>query len=71
MLRASLVDVTEQDRVQRELASTAAILASEHEASPDGILVVDLDGRILSSNRRFREMFDIPADVIAARTDRR
>ncbi len=66
VIRASFVDVTEQNRVQCELASTAAILASEHEASPDGILVVDLKQRILSSNRRYREMFDIPADVIAA-----
>ena len=36
LLRASLVDITSQSRAQRELASTAAILAAEHESSPDG-----------------------------------
>ena len=68
LLRISLVDITEQDRAQRELASTAAILAAEHESSPDGILVIDRAGRILSVNRRYSEIFDIPAELLAART---
>ena len=64
---AVVVDVTARNRAQRELASTAAILAAEHESSPDGILVVDPAARIISFNRRFREMFDIPAELLASR----
>ena len=69
LLRTSLVDITEQDRARRELASTAAILATEHDSSPDGILVIDREARILSVNRRFGEIFDIPDELLAARYD--
>lgn len=34
---AVVVDVTERNKAQRQLATTAAILATEHELSPDGI----------------------------------
>ena len=62
-------DDTGRKRTQRELASMAAILATEHEASPDGILVVDPMGRYLSVNRRFAEIFGIPHELLAARDD--
>jgi PAS domain S-box-containing protein len=69
LLRASLVDITSQSRAHRELASTAAILAAEHESSPDGILVIDLKARIISVNRRFSEIFNTPAEVLEAGDD--
>jgi PAS domain S-box-containing protein/putative nucleotidyltransferase with HDIG domain len=68
---AVVVDVTERNRAQRELTSTAAILATEHESSPDGILVVDPKARIISVNRRFGQIFDIPAELLAAGDDQR
>ncbi len=66
---AVVVDVTARNRAQRELASTAAILATEHESSPDGILVVDSAKRILSINRRLGELFDVPAELLVAGND--
>ena len=63
---AVVVDVTARNRAERELASAAAILAAIHESSPDGILVVDPAGRILSANRRFGEMFDFRAELLPA-----
>ena len=66
---AVVVDVTERDAAQRKLASTAAILAAEHELSPDGILVVDRAPRIISANRRFAEIFAIPAELLAGGDD--
>ncbi len=59
-------DVTSRNAAQRELASTAAILAAEHETSPDGILVVDRMARIISVNHRFGEMFNVPAELLAS-----
>ena len=68
---AVIVDVTERNAAQRKLAATAAILAGEHESSPDGILVVDSVARIISVNRRFGQIFDVPAELLTAGDDER
>ncbi len=39
------------------------------EATADGILVVDLQGKILRYNERFHRMWRIPEDVLASRDD--
>ena len=56
-------------RVTEELRFQKSILESQSEASPDGILVVSPDGRILSHNRRFAEMWGIPAEVLRRGSD--
>ncbi len=66
VLRTSFIDITEQDRAQRELAASAAILAAEHEASPEGIMVVDRAGRIVSANRRLSELYGVPQELLAS-----
>jgi diguanylate cyclase (GGDEF)-like protein/PAS domain S-box-containing protein len=43
--------------------TSMAILRAQQEATLDGILVVDLEGRVLSHNRRFREIWKIPDSV--------
>ncbi len=47
----------------------ATLLTRQSEASPDGILVVDPEGKILSYNRRFVEMWGIPDEVIRTGSD--
>ena len=44
-------------------STNMAILRAQQEATLDGILVVDLEGRVLSHNRRFREIWKIPESV--------
>jgi PAS domain S-box-containing protein/putative nucleotidyltransferase with HDIG domain len=66
---AVVVDVTERNKAQRQLATTAAILATEHESSPNGILVVDPTARIISVNRRFGQIFDVPTELLTAGDD--
>ena len=54
-----------------ELEARAAIVAAEHEVAPDGILVVDRRGEVVSLNQRLIDMWEIPADVVAGRSNRR
>ena len=54
---------------RRELALQTAILEAEGEASADGILLVSPEGRMVSFNRRFVELWELPDDVVATRSD--
>ena len=45
------------------------ILSTQQEASIDGILVVDENGEIISFNRRFVEIWDIPSAIAESKSD--
>ncbi len=64
-------DITERKRMEEDLQFRSIILATQQEASIDGILVVDGKGKILSHNRRLVEMWGLPAEVIESRSDER
>jgi diguanylate cyclase (GGDEF)-like protein/PAS domain S-box-containing protein len=46
-----------------------AILEAQQEATLDGILIIDDHGKILSYNRRFLEIWNIPEEVAASGDD--
>jgi len=46
------------------LRRTNGFLSATFDSSPDGILVVGPDGRLITANRRFAERFDLPESVI-------
>src|SRR6266849_2435677 len=48
---------------------TVSVLQATLESTADGILVVDLEGNIVSHNRHFEEMWHLPAALIAANND--
>jgi PAS domain S-box-containing protein len=56
---------------EAELRFRNVILSTQQEASLDGILVVDEHGGIISSNRRFADMWGLPADIVASNSDER
>jgi PAS domain S-box-containing protein len=52
---------------QEDLSQSASLLVSTLEATADGLLVIDRDGRIASFNTRFGTMWRIPKDVLDAK----
>jgi PAS domain S-box-containing protein len=62
-------DITERKRAQEELHESVALLKATIDATADAILVVDANGGIVNFNRRFVDLWGIPADVVARRDD--
>ena len=60
--RAQLLEA--EAAARRELALQKAILEAEGEASTDGILLVSPEGKVLSFNRRFVELWELPSDLV-------
>lgn len=62
-------DVTERKSLEEDMRLRKTLLECQGEASPDGILVVSADGRMLSFNRRFVEMWGIPDAIVRGGSD--
>jgi len=56
-----LFDITERKTVEEKLNFSNTLLTAASENSPDGILVVDIDGKVFSTNERFLAMWKLPA----------
>jgi PAS domain-containing protein len=56
-------------QTNEDILFTNIILQTEQEASIDGILVVDENGKILSYNKRFVDLWSIPLDVLVSKSD--
>jgi PAS domain S-box-containing protein len=59
------------EEANHTLQETASQLGATLDATADGILVVDLDGRITSHNKHFAAMWGIPDDVLRSGVDER
>lgn len=65
----SVVDQTEQRRVEAELEKLVAELRATLESTADGILVTDLNGAIRVCNQRFAELWSLPGELMSQRDD--
>ena len=63
-------DITARRQAERELKKSLSLLHSTLESTADGILVVDLEGKIVRYNSKFMGLWRIPAAVMASGDDR-
>jgi len=64
----TVLDVTGRKRAEEKLRFHRALLEAQSETSVEGILVVSAEGKIISFNRRYVEMWGIPEEVMALRS---
>ena len=62
-------DMRDRKRAEREVLHAVALLQTTLESTADGILVVGDEGRVLSFNHRFIEMWRIPPHVMQSKND--
>lgn len=62
--------LADNQKTGEELGFIRELFSIQQESSPDGILVVDDAGTIVSSNRRFQEIWGIPDAVMEKKSDR-
>lgn len=67
--RSYIKDISEQKIAEQKMKETLSLLNATLDSTTDGILVVDLEGRIASYNRRFTEMWRIPESILASGSD--
>src|SRR5690606_1424045 len=63
------VDISDRRRAERASERALSLLRATLESTADGILVVDAAGRIATSNSKFAEMWNIPAEILDAGHD--
>ncbi|HEY3134015.1 MAG TPA: PAS domain S-box protein [Gemmatimonadaceae bacterium] len=66
---AFIEDITPRREAQGEASRSLSLLRATLESTADGILVVDLNGKILSFNQKMADMWEIPAEVFACGDD--
>ena len=65
----NLRDVTERHVAASEMQSALSLLRATFESTADGLLVVDLHGRIAAYNHRFAQMWQLPDSVLTSGDD--
>lgn len=62
-------DISSRVRAEEQLRRRTAMLEAEHELTPDGILAMNEQGRVLLFNSRFCAMWGLSADMLTTKTD--
>ena len=69
--RISNQDISGRKTAEEDLVFKNALLSTQQETLPGGILIVNENGKILNYNHNFVAMWGIPEDVLASRSDER
>ncbi len=64
------LDITGRKKAEEDILNSISLLKAALESTADGILVVGLDGKIKSYNRRFAELWKLPAEAFTSEYDK-
>jgi len=64
-------DITARHRMETERRNAFSLLEAALESTADGLLIVDLTGKIVRFNERFARMWQIPSDILQSGDDDR
>ena len=62
-------DITSRKRAEEALRHSISMLCATFESTADGILVVDMDGKLVRFNQRFLQLWRIPEKLAASVDD--
>jgi PAS domain S-box-containing protein len=62
-------DITDRKKSEFELEKSLSLLRATIESTADGLLVVDISGKIISYNSKFAEMWRIPLEILNTNED--
>ena len=63
-IHGTFQDITERKRTEEALHRSTSLLQAAFDATADGILAVDREGKIIAFNQRFVEMWRIPKSTV-------
>ena len=69
VFRLVLVDITERKRAEAALQASEIQLLGILEATADGILAVDNEGKVVKANSRFAELWRVPESLLKSLDD--
>jgi len=68
-LMLSIMDITERKRAEEKFSYSVSLIDAVFESTADGILVVELTGRIVRWNRKFLDLWKVPEGLIVPHVD--
>jgi PAS domain S-box-containing protein len=68
-MQGILINIDDKKRTEAELTFKNVLLQAQQEVSIDGIVAADADHKVILRNRRFNEMWRLPAEVSVSEDD--
>jgi diguanylate cyclase (GGDEF)-like protein len=69
VVSGTVQEITDRKHAEADVHQTLSLLSATLDATADGILVVDTEGKITSFNRRFAELWRVPERVLSTGDD--
>ena len=69
--RLYAMDITEREGAKKALEESLSLYKATLESTTDGLLAVDLQGRMVSWNQKFMDLWHMPEDLINTRDEER